>query len=434
MNRTAQILRGAFMSALLFASIPATAQTFFGAGGTTNTAASMAGGYNVGLGYGVLTANTTGTQNTANGYNALNSNTTGTNNTANGYQALYNNTTGLGNTANGVYSLYSNTTGWYNTANGAGALQSNTTGWYNTATGSQALSSNTTGTNNTANGYAALFYNTTGGFNVSDGYYAMKANTTAAYNVAVGVQSLYKNTTGSSNVAIGYKCLYNTNKGKGNIAIGFQAGYNLTSGSNNIDIGNLGVAADSGAIRIGTTGTHTSAFIAGINGSTASSGVAVYIDANGQLGTVTSSRRFKKDIQSMGSVSDKLLQLRPVTFRYKAADETGAHPIQYGLIAEEVAKVFPDLVQYDKAGKPFTVRYHLLTPMLLNELQKANRREGAHKSEVTSLKAQVSTLTAKLASMEQAQAEQKRLLNQLAAYIQNGKKNATTEKANFVQH
>ena len=140
----------------------------------------------------------------------------------------------------------------------------------------------------------------------------------------------------------------------------------------------------------------------------------------------------------MGSVSEKLLQLRPVTFRYKVADEKGGHPVQYGLIAEEVAKVFPDLVQYDKQGKPFTVRYHLLTPMLLNELQKSRREiaevKSSSKSEIVALRVENASIKAKLASMEQAQAEQKRLLNQLAAYIQNDKKNAPAQKANFVQH
>ena len=282
--------------------------------------------------------------------------------------------------------------------------------------------------------------NTTGGYNVANGYSAMKANTTAANNVGLGVQSLFKNATGSNNVAVGYNSLYQ-NRGKGNIGIGYSGGYNLTSGINNIAIGNLAVAAESGAIRIGTTGTQTSAYIAGINGVTSSSGVAVYVNANGQLGTITSSRRFKNDIKTMGTVSEKLLQLRPVTFRYKTADETGAHPVQYGLIAEEVAKVFPDLVQYDKAGKPFTVRYHLLTPMLLNELQKANGKVQAMNSKFSKMETENAFMKATLqkqsvenASIKAELAQQKRLLNQLAAYIQNGKKNITPEKANFVQH
>ncbi len=371
------LIRGAFVSALLLASIPATAQTFFGSGSATNGATNAA---NVGLGYGVLYSNTTG------GYNL----------------------------ATGGYALYANTTGHSNTANGYVTLFSNTTGGYNTANGVQALYSNATGNNNTANGFKALHSNRTGSFNTAN-----------------GVQALYSNATGDYNLAFGY-----------------EAGYNLMTGSHNIDIGNKGLAAESGTIRIGTKGTHTATLIAGINGVTSSSGVAVFINSTGQLGTLTSSRRFKKDVKTMGTVSEKLLQLRPVTFRYKSADETGAHPIQYGLIAEEVAKVAPDLVQYDKAGKPFTVRYHLLTPMLLNELQKerASRKaesialntkvvnlSQAHKAEVTSLKAQVSTLTAKLASMEQTQAEQKRLLNQLAAYVQNSKQTAPAQKANFVQ-
>ena len=157
----------------------------------------------------------------------------------------------------------------------------------------------------------------------------------------------------------------------------------------------------------------------------------MYIDANGQLGTVTSSRRFKNEIKSMGNVSDKLLQLRPVTFRYKSSDSKGGHPLQYGLIAEEVAKVFPDLVQYDKQGKPFTIYYHLLTPMILNQLQ---REHGSHKAEVTALNTKVATLTAELASIKQAQAEQQKLLVKLAAYIQSSKPNAPIQKVNIVQH
>ena len=324
--------------------------------------------------------------------------------------------------------------GQNNTAYGDGALHSNTSGFWNTANGYRSLYSNTTGNFNTANGSFALLSNTTGNNNVGLGVQSLFTNATGSNNVAVGYNSLYQN-TGKRNIGIGYSAGYNLTSGTNNIAIGYSAGYNLTSGNYNIAIGNIGVAKESGAIRIGTTGTQTSAYIAGINGATSSSGVAVYINANGQLGTITSSRRFKNDIKTMGTVSEKLLQLRPVTFRYKTADETGAHPVQYGLIAEEVAKVFPDLVQYDKAGKPFTVRYHLLTPMLLNELQK---EKSTRKAETTTLKAaynaKISTLEAKLASMEQAQAAQQKLLNQLAAYVQNGKKNVTPEKANFVQH
>ena len=176
-----------------------------------------------------------------------------------------------------------------------------------------------------------------------------------------------------------------------------------------------------------------------------SSGVPVYINANGQLGTITSSRRFKNDIQSMGRQSDALLRLRAVTFRYKDADEMGAHPLQYGLIAEEVAKVAPDLVQYDKAGKPFTVRYHLLTPMLLNELQKERKQVEAlnvafqtatktQTSKITQLEEQNKVLKSKLASMERAQTEQSKLLVKLVAYLESQKQKLPTQPAHFTNH
>ena len=187
--------------------------------------------------------------------------------------------------------------------------------------------------------------------------------------------------------------LYNTTTGGNNIALGFEAGQKLISGSNNIDIGNDGVAGEGGTIRIGTSGTHTASFIAGINGVPLSGGTnPVYIDANGQLGMMPSSRRFKNAIHTMGPVSDRLMQLHPVTFRYKAAAEDGSHPLQYGLIAEEVAKVYPDLVQYDKAGKPLTVYYHLLTPMLLNELQKQHQRNEAQSYQIQVQKAEIARM------------------------------------------
>ena len=173
-----------------------------------------------------------------------------------------------------------------------------------------------------------------------------------------------------------------------------------------IDIGNTGSGSDSGTIRIGSTGDQIATFIAGISGVKASGGVEVYINSNGQLGTVNSSRRFKFDIKEIGATSDRLMDLRPVAFRYKEADQDGTHPIQYGLIAEEVAKVYPDLVQYDKAGKPFTVYYHLLTPMMLNELQKAHQQIAAltagqenQSSEVGSLQRTVGLLIVVVAAM-----------------------------------
>src|SRR5262249_51949497 len=196
--------------------------------------------------------------------------------------------------------------------------------------------------------------------------------------------------------------LYLNQAGNSNIALGYGAGQNIF-GSNNIAIGNPGLNTDDRIIRIGTPGTHQAIFLAGINGVTASGGVPVYIAPNGHLGTLTPSARFKYDIHDLGGVSDRLMDLRPVTFRYNQAAEDGTHPLQYGLIAEEVAKVYPDLVQYDKEGKPFTVYYHLLTPMMLNELQKAHHQAEAQQAEIGDLKAALQNQCSEIASLRHAQ-------------------------------
>jgi trimeric autotransporter adhesin len=278
---------------------------------------------------------------------------------------------------------------------GSGGSTNSATNVSNLAFGYNALASLTTGYQNTANGYQALVSNTTGNANTANGVQALVSNTTGNFNTADGFQALYSNTTGNNNVAIGMGTLSNSTASN-NTAIGFQALASNITGSNNIAIGNTGLAADNGIIRIGTQGTQQATFIAGINGVTASQGVAVYINANGQLGTLTSSQRFKHDIQDLGSESDRLMNLRPVSFRYNEAAADGSHPIQYGLIAEEVAKVYPEMVQYDKEGKPFTIYYQQLTPMMLHELQKAHREIAAlkadHKTEMTELKAEVEQL------------------------------------------
>ncbi|HLK60638.1 MAG TPA: tail fiber domain-containing protein [Chthonomonadaceae bacterium] len=395
---------------------------------------------NTATGFNALNNNTTGHSDTADGSYALSFNTKGNWNTANGSEAMYHNTTGSWNSANGAYSLFLNTTGNFNAANGNGALYSNTTGSYNaanggdalfanttgnlnaangyqalyfnttgnnnTANGSFALFSNTIGSNNTANGYEALFDNTTGNQNVANGLYALYSNTTGSNNIADGSYALYNTTTGNDNTAVGLFTLYLNQTGSNNIAIGYGAGQNIASGSNNISIGNGGVASDHGVIRIGTPRTQQATFIAGINGVTASQGVPVYINANGQLGTLTSSARFKYDIHSLGAVSDKLMRLRPVSFRYKAAAEDGSHPIQYGLIAEEVAQVYPDMVQYDNEGKPFTVYYQQLTPMMLNELQKAHQ-------DINSLKAELQNQSTEMGSLRRTEQLQLLVLSAL---------------------
>jgi trimeric autotransporter adhesin len=440
------LARAIIVAVLLLMPLASPAQTFFGSGGSTNTAPYVS---NLAFGYGALYSNTMGYSNTAIGGYALYSNTTGTSNTANGYFALYYNTMGASNTANGSAALYSNNTGNNNTANGFAALYANTTGYNNTANGSFALNDNTTGEFNTANGYYTLYSNTTGAYNIANGSSALDSNTTGNYNTANGYAALANNTTGSQNTADGFYTLYNATTGSGNFALGFGAGRLITTGSNNLDIGNTGTATDTGIIRIGTASLHSATYIAGISGVTASGGVAVYINANGQLGTLTSSRRFKHDIKDMGTVSDKLMQLRPVTFRYKDSAEKGPHALQYGLIAEEVAKVYPNLVQYDKQGKPFTIYYHLLTPMLLNELQKEHRQnvvqkseivamKAAHHTEITALmaaqKADVTALKAELAALRQSQEQQLKVLAKLTAFVQTAQNKEPVRNAALVQH
>jgi Chaperone of endosialidase len=331
------------------------------------------GWQNTADGYQALFSNTTGYHNTANGAFALFSNTTGAENTANGVEALFKNTTGTSNTANGYDALYSNTTGYQNTANGAGALFSNTIGNNNTANGRNALFKNTTGNYNTANGLGALGFNTTGSENTADGYSALNGNTTGVNNTANGFEALFKNTTGGNNVATGYYALQN-NTGSNNIGLGSNAGSSLTTGNDNIDIGNVGVAAEAAAIRIGTKQTKT--FIAGIRGVTTANAKAipVLIDSTGQLGTTSSSRRLKKEIKAMDKTSEAILALKPVTFQYKS-DNTGTP--QFGLIAEEVAQVNPDLVVRDDDGEIYTVRYDAVNAMLLNEFLKEHRKVEA---------------------------------------------------------
>jgi len=300
-----------------------------------------------------------GCHNTASGDDALYSDTSGSYNTATGFSSLFSNTTGNDNVAAGYESLYFNTTGDNNTASGYASLYSNTTGGNNTAVAYKSLYSNTTGTNNAAVGFGTLYFNTTGADNDALGSYALYENQTGIRNIGIGSEALYYNKTGSDNVAVGY-----------------HAGNSLTSGSNDIYISNVGVATESGIIRIGTSGTQTAAYIAGIESSKVT-GSAVYITSSGQLGVLASSERYKTDVQTMGSASDRLHELRPVTFKLKT-DPEGA--VQYGLIAEEVAKVYPELVTRAADGRVSGVRYEELAPMLLNEMQEQQQRIAAQEA------------------------------------------------------
>jgi trimeric autotransporter adhesin len=380
------------------------------------------GAYNTAAGAGALFKNTTSLYNTAVGYNALFNNADGaSDNTAVGFLALNANTTGAANTALGASALQNNTTGTYNTALGDGALFKNTTSPYNTAVGYNALFNNSTSTgDNTAVGFSALTANTTGAANTALGFATLKTNTLGNRNTAVGLGAQNSNLTGSDNAVLGYQALsrntdasYNTALGEqalysvtgtSNIGVGYFAGWNLTTGSNNVDIANQGATSDSGVIRIGSPGSQTSTFIAGIRGVTTGddNAVPVVIDSNGQLGTISSSRRFKEDIHDMGSASSALLRLRPVTFRYKRPFRDGSKPLQYGLIAEEVAQVYPGLVARSAGGQIETVKYQVLDSMLLNELQKQNATINAQESAMAAQQEHIRSLEERLAKVEAA--------------------------------
>jgi trimeric autotransporter adhesin len=310
--------------------------------------------------------------NTAEGQDALFSLTTGVDNTAIGFQALYSDTTTGGNTAVGSQALMTNTTGIANTAIGDLALWQNSTGPYNTAMGFLALWNNTTGDSNTAIGNETLTANTGGHANTAIGASTLNANT-GSYNTGSGFQALFRNTIGSNNTALGRNALKLNTVGSNNTALGNAAGFNLTTGSNNIDIGNLGVADEANTIRIGGIGNQTNTFIAGISGATVPGGVGVIIDSSGHMGTIVSSERFKDSIKPMDKASEAILALQPVTFCYKKELDPDGIP-QFGLVAEQVENVNPDLVAHDEQGKPYTVRYDAVNAMLLNEFLKEHRK------------------------------------------------------------
>jgi hypothetical protein len=336
---------------------------------------------------------------TAVGSNALGLNKTGTNNTASGFNSLAFNTTGNQNTSGGAYSLFSNTTGSYNTAYGYGALQTNTTGSLNTAIGYGALASAGSATNNTATGTGALSADFNGQDNTATGFLALRNNTSGGQNTGTGSSALYSNTTGNNNTGVGFNALYNS-AGSNNVGIGYQAGYFVSTGNNNIHIGSQGTSNDNAVIRIGTPGTQTKFFAAGVAGATVS-GVPVLVDSStGQLGIATSSRRFKENIYDMGDASRGLMRLRPVTFRYKQPFADGSKPIQYGLIAEEVNEVFPELVAHSADGSIETVKYQVLDSLLLNEVQRQDRVITTQTEQIRSQQEEIRSLNERIARLE----------------------------------
>jgi len=285
-------------------------------------------------------------------------------NTAEGQSALLHLAGGTYNTALGWASLGFNVTGNYNTAVGAATLLSNTAA-ENTATGAGALLSNTIGNDNTANGVLALFSNTTG-----------------FENTAIGSGALINNIVGNENTAVGDGAL-DISTGNFNIALGSGAGANVTTASNVICIGANGNNVDD------------SCYIGQIFGATSSGGTAVFINSNGRLGTLTSSRRFKEEIKPIEGASEALFALKPVTFRYKKAIDP-ASTSQFGLVAEEVEKVNPDLVIRDKEGKPYSVRYEQVNAMLLNEFLKEHRHVQEQDAIIARQQKQIEALTAGL--------------------------------------
>ncbi|MBK7660388.1 MAG: tail fiber domain-containing protein [Betaproteobacteria bacterium] len=261
-----------------------------------------------------------------------------------------------------------------------------------------------TGTRNAFMGATAGNAVSTGFENAAFGHEALLANTAGAGNTAVGYRAMASMTDSFNSTAVGAQALANATSA-GNIALGSFAGVAITTGANNIAIGSTGDAGDADTMRLG--GGQSRAFIAGVRGITTGSNnaIPVLIDTNGQLGTASSSRRFKDDIEAMGEASEGLMHLRPVTFHYKADNDPSGKRLQYGLIAEEVAAVYPGLVAHSPDGQVETVMYQFLPPMLLNEVQKQQRTIEAQAAEIASLKAQAGRLAAveqELAAIRQA--------------------------------
>jgi trimeric autotransporter adhesin len=312
-----------------------------------------------------------GDRNTADGYSSLNANTSGSDNTAIGYYAL------VSNTANG------------NTATGSQTLRENITGSNNTANGFQALYSNTTANHNTANGVQALFSNTTGNFNTANGSQALRSNTTGGYNTANGLQALASNTTGSDNMALGS-----------------YAGYNIT-GDGNVCIG---------ASVYGGAGVDNTTWIRNIYASVATAR-QVYVDADDKIGTFSSSRRYKEEIKPMGEASEALFALKPVTFRYKKEIDR-SRALSFGLIAEEVANISPDLITRDEEGQPQTVRYEAINAMLLNEFLKEHKKVQQQETKIGGLEVTAAKQEATIAGLKSTVVRQQKAMDVMTARLE----------------
>jgi trimeric autotransporter adhesin len=289
----------------------------------------------------------------------------------------------------------------FNTAEGQDALFSLTNGAANTAIGYHALYFNTTGDSNTATGVAALVHNTSGRSNTATGSHALDNNMIGMANTAIGVRALDHNLN-SRNTAVGFSALSNNTDGIDNIAVGFAAGIALTTGSHNIAVGAAGEAGESDTIRLGDRDI-TRTFIAGIR-NVPVSGSPVVVGGGGQLGVAASSRKFKDDIKPMEKASEAILALKPVMFHYKKNIDPNC-TAQFGLVAEEVEKVDPDLVVRDEEGKPYSVRYDQVNAMLLNEFLKARRQIDAQQKQIEALTAGLQKVSAHLAAVSPSLAD-----------------------------
>jgi hypothetical protein len=398
-------------------------------------------GSNNGEGVGVLVNLGGGIWNTGTGFQALNQDTVGRLNTATGVRALFSDTSGSYNTANGVQALYSNMDGWFNTAHGAYALANNVAADGNTAVGYTALWKNTNEFS-TAVGYAAL-YNNTGFANTAVGAFALFSNTTSGNSSnAFGYQALYSQTDGLFNNGFGWLALYSNVSGSNNTAMGDGAGINvtgsdntcfganagssLTTGSGNVCIGDgvPGVAGESGHTYIRNVWFELQPYLIGTND-------AVTVNSDGRLGyaqnvafTSPSSRRYKHDIKPMDKTSEVLFSLKPVTFRYnKGLDRTEAQ--RWGLIAEEVEKLNPDLISRNRQGQVEFVRYEAVNAMLLNEFLKEHKRVEEQQASIAELR---STVAQQKKDFQATVAQLTARLEQQAAQIQKVSAQLETSK------
>jgi hypothetical protein len=337
-------------------------------------------------------------------------------NTAEGQNALFSLTTGGFNTAVGYFSLRSDTTARFNTGVGAGTLVFNT-GDSNTAVGAAALLLNTA-SGSTAVGASALQSNSTGPGNTAVGYSALLANTTNGGSTATGYQALAAS-EGPGNTAVGYQALTSLTTGSNNTALGAGAGLNQTTGSNNIYIGDAGSGGENNVIRIGTfppSGTnYTATYIGGVYDAVVSERIA-YVNFAGRIGTLASSRRYKENIKPMDKASEALLSLKPVVFHYKQ-DIDPAHRLSFGLIAEEVAEISPDLVSRDNEGRPQTVRYEAVNAMLLNEFLKEHKKVEAQQSKIEKQQAAISQQDRKIQEQDATIAQLKQGMQLLTAQL-----------------